>query len=78
MIVAQQDALGEQIYVTGTELANIIAFLHSDEAQHTFGEDDLTDSAREMMHHEHGGMTAPAAHAEEVGHTHDGQSGADH
>lgn len=78
MIAAQEDALGEQIYMTGDELANIIAFLHNDEAQHTFGEDDLTDAARKMMDHEHGGMTAPAAHAEEVGHGHDGESGTDH
>jgi hypothetical protein len=58
--------------------ANIIAFLHDDEAQHTFGEDDLTDAARKMMDHEHGGMNAPAAHAEEVGHGHVGESGSDH
>lgn len=78
MIAAQQDAFGEQIYVTGTELADIIAFLHNEEAQHTFDEDDLTDSARKMMDHEHSGMTAPSAHAEEVGHGHEGESGADH
>ncbi len=68
MIAAQEDALGEMIYFTGDELADIIAFLHDDDAQHTFGESDLTDMAKKMMHHEHGGMAAPAAHAEEVGH----------
>jgi cytochrome c peroxidase len=31
-------------------------------------EHDLTPQAQKMMHHEHGGQPAPAAHAEEVGH----------
>ncbi len=70
MIAAQEDALGGQIYFTGDELADMIAFLHDDEAQHAFGERDLTDAAKKMMHHEHGGTPAPAAHAEEVGHGH--------
>jgi hypothetical protein len=70
MIAAQEEALGEQIYFTGDELADMIAFLHDDDAQHVFGEYDLTDMARKMMQHEHGGMVAPAAHAEEVGHAH--------
>ncbi len=70
MIAAQEDALGEMIFFTGDELADMIAFLHDDEAQHAFGEGDLTDAAKKMMHHEHGGKAAPAAHAEEVGHGH--------
>lgn len=70
MIAAQQEALGEQIYFTGDELADIIAFLHNDEAQHGFSEADLTSKAREMMHHEHGGKAAHDAHAAEVGHKH--------
>lgn len=70
MIAAQEEALGEQIYFTGDELADMIAFLHDDDAQHVFGEHDLTDMARKMMQHGHGGMVAPAAHAEEVGHGH--------
>ena len=70
MIAAQEDAFGEQIYFTGNELADIIAFLHNDEAQHGFSEADLTPKAREMMHHEHGGKPAHDAHAEEVGHKH--------
>lgn len=78
MIAAQEEALGEQIYFTGDELADIIAFLHDDEAQHTFGEGDLTDMAKTMMHHEHGGMMAPAAHAEEVGHGHAEEAGHAH
>jgi hypothetical protein len=68
MVAAQEEAFGEQIYVTGQELADMIAFLHDDSAQHVFNEHDLTPKARKMMHHEHGGKPAPAAHAEEVGH----------
>lgn len=68
MIAAQEDAFGEQIYFTGAELAEIIAFVHDDEAQHDFGERDLTAKAHKMMQHEHGKMSAPKAHAEEVGH----------
>jgi cytochrome c len=75
MIAAQEEALGEQIYFTGDELADMIAFLHDDEAQHSFGESDLTDAARKLMHHEHGNMPAPAAHAEEVGHGHQDDTG---
>lgn len=70
MIAAQEAALGEQIYFTGDELADIIAFLHNDEAQHRFSEADLTARAKAMMHHEHGGESATDAHAHEVGHEH--------
>lgn len=73
MIAAQEEALGEQIYFTGDELADIIAFLHDDEAQHSFSEADLSDAAKKMMHHEHGNMPAPEAHAKEVGHGHGGE-----
>ena len=75
MIAAQEEALGEQIYFTGDELADMIAFLHDDDAQHAFGERDLTDMAKKMMHHDHGGMMAPTAHAEEVGHAHADEPG---
>ncbi len=54
MIYAQEEALGEQILFTGDELADIIAFVHNDEAQHGFSRADLTPEARKMMHHEHG------------------------
>ncbi len=70
MIAAQEAALGEQIYFTGPELADIIAFVHDDEAQHVFSEADLTAQARKMMDHEHGGMAPPKAHAKEIGHAH--------
>ena len=68
MIAAQEYAMGEQITLTGEELGNLIAFVHSDEVQHTFSEADLTEKTREMMHHEHGGEPAPEAHGEEIGH----------
>ncbi len=68
MVAAQEEAFGEQIYFTGQELADIIAFMHDDSAQHSFTEHDLTPQAQKMMQHEHGGQPAPAAHAEEVDH----------
>ena len=70
MIAAQEGAMGEQIYFTGAELADIIAFTHDDQAQHTFSEHDLTVRARAMMHHEHGGKPGPEAHGEELRHDH--------
>jgi mono/diheme cytochrome c family protein len=71
MIYAQEEALGEQILFTGEELADIIAFVHNDEAQHDFSEADLTPQARQMMHHEHGTPGGgPKAHADELGHKH--------
>lgn len=70
MIAAQEDALGEQILFTGDDLADIIAFVHDDKAQHSFGEADLTVKSRQMMHHEHGGKPAPKAHEREIGHDH--------
>ena len=70
MIASQEGAFGEQIYFTGQELADIIAFVHDDDAQHTFTEDELTPGARKMMDHDHGGRPAPKAHAKELGHNH--------
>ena len=70
MIAAQEGAFGEQIYFTGEELADMIAFIHDDGAQHGFSEKDLTPRAMKMMHHEHGGKPAPEKHAPEIGHDH--------
>ena len=70
MIASQEGAFGEQIYFTGQELADIIAFVHDDDAQHTFTEDELTPGARKMMDHDHGGRPATKAHAKELGHNH--------
>ncbi len=74
MIYAQEEAFGEQILFTGDELANIVAFVHSDAEQHRFTETDLTPQARMMMRHSHaepGG--GPEAHGEELGHMHGGK-----
>lgn len=70
MIATQQEALGEQITLTGQELADIIAFVHDEGTQHTFTQADLTPKAREMMDHEHRGAAPSEAHAEELGHHH--------
>jgi cytochrome c len=70
MIYAQEEALGEQIYFTGEELADIIAFVHDDGSQHNFTDADMTERAKKMMKHGHGEMPAPEAHAEELGHHH--------
>jgi cytochrome c len=75
MIYAQEEALGDQIQFTGDELADLIAFVHSDSAQHNFAEADITPEARRMMDHSHGEPEGGVeAHAEEIGHTH-GQTG---
>jgi len=68
MIAAQEGAFGEQIYFTGEELADMIAFIHDDEAQHGFSEKDMTAKSRKMMEHEHGGAPAVEKHAPEIGH----------
>ena len=78
MVAAQEDAFGEMVYFSGEELADIIAFVHDDRAQHGFSESDLTPTARKMMAHDHGGKTAPAAHAGETGHGHQGKQGHAH
>lgn len=70
MLAAQEEAFGGQIMFTGEEIADIIAFVHDDDAQHAFVEGDLTPDARKMMEHGHGGEKAPVAHAEEIGHGH--------
>ncbi len=70
MIASQEGAFGEQIYFTGQELADIIAFVHDEESQHTFTEEVLTPRARKMMDHDHGAAPATKAHAKELGHDH--------
>ena len=68
MIEAQEEALGEQIFFTGDELADIIAFLHDDAEQHELTEASLSDEVRTMMDHAHGEMPGEEAHKEELGH----------
>lgn len=68
MIAAQEFALGEQIVFSGQDLADIIAFIHDDRAQHDFSENDLTERARKMMDHLHEEESPSDEHAEEIGH----------
>jgi mono/diheme cytochrome c family protein len=69
MIEAQEEALGEQILFSGDELADIIAFLHSDENQHMLTEASLSPEVLKMMDHAHGEMPGEEAHEEELGHS---------
>ncbi len=68
MIAAQEEAFGEQITFTGDELADIVAFVHSDAQQHKFHAGMLSARVVEMMNHEHGGSSGTDAHAGEIGH----------
>ncbi len=77
MIAVQEEAMGEQVEFTGQELADIIAFVHHDAEQHHFSEADIPPEIMPMMNHMHGSEGGgAAAHAEELGHTHD--SGEEH
>ena len=71
MLAAQEEAFGEPVTFLGHELADIIAFVHDDEAQHTFQESDITPKVRAMMDHRHGEAGGgPKAHMKEIGHAH--------
>ena len=70
MIVLQEEALGYQIELTGQELADIIAFVHDHDEQHSFSEADIPPQIEKLIDHEHkhtGG--GAAAHKRELGHT---------
>jgi cytochrome c len=51
MITLQEDELGEQIEFTGSELANIIAFVHNAEEQKKFSRADIPSRIKELMRH---------------------------
>ena len=71
MLAAQEEAFGETVTFLGHELADIIAFVHDDEAQHSFQESDITPKIRAMMDHKHGEAGGgPQEHKEEIGHGH--------
>lgn len=57
MIAMQEDAFDDQILFSGDELADLAAFVHSDEVQHTFSMKDMTPEAMEVMDHSHDGMS---------------------
>ncbi len=50
MIYMQQDELGDQIEITGPELAAIIAFAHDAEEQAKFSMDDVPEAIADMLH----------------------------
>jgi len=69
MIYAQEEGLGEQIQFTGDELADIIAFVHDDRAQHALSDADITPEIRKLMHHSHGEPGGGVStHGSELGH----------
>ena len=49
MIAMQEDELGEQIELTGEELADIIAFVHDPEEQAKFTEADIPENILEII-----------------------------
>ncbi len=50
MVMMQQEELGEQIELTGEELAAIIAFLHDKDEQAKFSQADIPHDIEELMH----------------------------
>ena len=51
MIAVQQDVFGEQIYLTGQELFDIIGFAYSRAEQSLFGEADVPHDVLELIEH---------------------------
>ncbi|PCH71848.1 MAG: hypothetical protein COC12_07185 [Rhodobacteraceae bacterium] len=49
MIMMQEDELGEQIELSGDDLAAIIAFVHDEEEQKLFSKADIPDEILEIM-----------------------------
>ncbi len=50
MIMMQEEELGEQIELSGDELAAIIAFVHDEEEQKLFSKADIPEEILEIMH----------------------------
>ncbi len=61
MIAMQDSELGGQIELDGTELAAIIAFVHSGSEQKKFSQADIPHATEEMMHGMRGHGDAPEA-----------------
>ena len=49
MVAMQREELGEPINLTGSELADIIAFVHDAEAQAQFSEKDIPERIKSLM-----------------------------
>ncbi len=57
MIAVQQEVFGEQIYLTGQELFDIIGFAYSAAEQRAFGEVDIPHNVLELIEHTDEGHT---------------------
>ena len=68
MILLQQEIFGEQIDLTGQELADIIGFVHNAEEQLKFSEADIPHEVLELIGHTHAGHEE---HEHAPGHDHD-------
>lgn len=68
MILLQQEVFGEQIELTGQELADIIGFVHNAEEQRNFSEADIPHEVLELIEHTH---TGHEEHEHAPGHDHD-------
>ncbi len=72
MVELQEEELGEQIDLSGQELADVIAFVHDASEQAKLSEDDIPKSIAAMMHHQSEGEH----HEEgEMGHHEEGEEG---
>lgn len=67
MIDMQENELGEQIDLSGDELAAIIAFVHDAEEQARFSQADIPEDIEDLMHG--GGDDGGEEHAENAGST---------
>ena len=65
MIAAQEDAMEGQIFFTGKELADIVAFVHDDAQQNKFTEAMIPPTIRKLMNHTHG---PKPGHQKSIGH----------
>lgn len=62
MVILQREELGGQIELTGDDLADITAFVHSHAEQTKFSEDDVPERIRELIEHGHGEGEEGEAH----------------
>ncbi len=71
MIAMQEEELGEQIELTGDELAAIIAFVHDADEQAKFSQADIPHDIEEIMHgdSDHGDGPEAETHDENAGET---------
>lgn len=71
MIAMQEEELGEQIEMTGDELAAIIAFVHDADEQKKFSQADIPHDIEELLHgnSDHGDEPEAEKHDSEAGDT---------